>query len=203
MEGMRMVPENLVPVIEELIALAVQEGADKELTTYISADKIEVAGFWPRWKCTFGCPNYGNSLCCPPFIPSPDKTAELIKQYTHGVLIGFRGVTQNLLEHNRNMNKTMYTLEKAAFFKGFVKAIGFGTGTCLFCKKCIIQEDSMKGIPADVARRYCRHKNKARPSLEAAGIDVFSTVRNAGFELEVIDENNLENMKHFGLILLE
>jgi predicted metal-binding protein len=198
-----MVPEHLTSILHELTELAVQEGAAKELITYIKADQIEVAGAWPRWKCTFGCSNYGNSLCCPPYIPSPEATAKVIKQYSHGLLIGFHGTTENMLEHHKAMNKTIYTLEKTAFMKGFVKAIGFATGTCLFCKKCIIQEDNLKGIPADVARRYCRHKNKARPSLEAVGIDVFATVRNAGLELEVINETNLEKMKHFGLILLE
>ena len=73
--------------------------------------------------------------------------------------------------------------KKEAFLKGFVKAIGFASGTCLLCKKCIIQEDFMKGIPIDIARRYCRHKNKARPSLEAVGIDVFKTAKNVGFTL--------------------
>jgi predicted metal-binding protein len=151
----------------------------------------------------FGCSNYGNSLCCPPYIPSPEETKKLVQQYKHAILIGFQGTTENILQHHMKMNKVIHKLEKAAFFKGFVKALGFATGTCLFCKKCIIQEESLKGMPAEVARRYCRHKNKARPSLEAVGIDVFSTVHNAGLEIEVITENNIEKMKHFGLILLE
>ncbi|NVM30473.1 MAG: DUF2284 domain-containing protein [Candidatus Helarchaeota archaeon] len=198
-----MVPEKITRAIEELTELALKEGAEKEFIKYISADKIEVAGSWVRWKCSFGCSNYGNSLCCPPFIPTPEETAKLIQQYKHALLIGFQGTTVNPLEHHKKMNKAFFKLEKAAFFKGLVKAVGFAAGTCLLCKKCIIQEDSMKGIPADVARRYCRHKNKARPSLEAVGIDVFTTVQNAGLELEVINEDNIEKMRHFGLILLE
>lgn len=198
-----MIPDKVTEAIKELTELAVKEGAEKDLTTYISADKIDVAGSWVRWKCRFGCANYGNSLCCPPFIPAPEETAKLIHQYKHGLLIGFRGMTENMLNHQKQMNKTIYKLEKAAFFKGFVKAIGFASGTCLFCPKCIIQDESLKGIPADVARRYCRHKNQARPSMEAAGMDVFTTVRNAGIEIEVIHEANLEKIRHFGLILLE
>lgn len=198
-----MVPDAIRKAIEELTELAVKEGAEKAFIKYIPADKIVVAGSWVRWKCMFGCSNYGNSLCCPPFIPSPEATAKLIKQYTHGVLIGFRGTTENILKHHRNMNKVLYKLEKAAFFKGFVKAVSFAAGTCLFCKKCIIQEEELKGVPSEIARRYCRHKNKARPSLEAVGIDVFSTVANVGLALEVINEENIEKMRHFGLVLLE
>ncbi|NVM56121.1 MAG: DUF2284 domain-containing protein [Candidatus Helarchaeota archaeon] len=198
-----MVPEKITNFLEELTQLAVKAGAEKEFIKYLSADKIEVAGSWVRWKCMFGCSNYGNSLCCPPFIPPPEETVKLIDQYTHAVLVGFKGTTENILEHHRKMNKTIFKLEKTAFFKGFVKAVALSAGTCLLCKKCIIQEEFMKEIPADVARRYCRHKNKARSSLEAVGIDVFTTVKNAGLELEVINEENIEKMRHFGLILLE
>jgi len=195
--------EPVQKAIEDLTKLALKEGAAAEFVKYLPAERIVVAGSWARWKCTFGCSNYGNSLCCPPFIPSPEETAKLIQQYKHALLVGFHGTTVNPLNHHKHMNKTLYKLEKAAFFKGFVKALSFATGTCLFCKKCIIQEEFMRGIPADIARRYCRHKNKARPSLEAVGIDVFSTVHNAGIELEVIREDNIDKLRHFGLILLE
>jgi predicted metal-binding protein len=198
-----MVPEKITKAIEELAELAIKKGAEKEWIKYISADKVEVPGSWVRWKCQFGCSNYGNSLCCAPFVPPPEETKKLIAQYQHGMLVGFKGTTENMLKHHGKMNKTLYKLEKAAFFKGFVKVVAFAAGTCLLCKKCIIQEDSMKGIPLGTARRYCRHKNKARPSLEAVGIDVFTTVHNAGLELEVINEDNIEKMRHFGLLLLE
>ena len=198
-----MVPEKITQYIEELSEIAVKLGAERDLIKYIAADKIVVAGPWVSWKCQFGCSNYGNSLCCPPYIPPPEETIKLMKEFKHAVLVGFKGVTQDILKHHRNMNKAIYKIEKDAFFKGFVKAVGLAAGTCLLCKKCIIQEEEMKEVPADVARRYCRHKNKARPSLEAVGIDVFKTVENAGLELEVITEDNVEKMKHFGLILLE
>lgn len=198
-----MVPENIEKVIEELGDLAVTEGAEKDWIKYISADKVKVGGSWVRWKCQFGCSNYGNSLSCAPFIPPPEETAKLIAQYKHAMLVGFKGTLENPIKHHVKMNKTLFKLEKAAFFKGFVKAVAFAAGTCLLCKKCIIQEDFMRDVPADVARRFCRHKNKTRPSMEAVGIDVFTTVHNAGLELEVINADNIDKMRHFGLILLE
>ncbi len=198
-----MVPEKITKAIEELSVLAVKKGAEKEWIKYISADKVEVPGSWVRWKCQFGCSNYGNSLCCAPFVPPPEKTQELIGQYKHAMLVGFKGTLEEPKKHHAKMNKTLFKLEKEAFFMGFVKALAFAAGTCLLCTKCIIQEDSMKGVSVEIARRYCRHKNKARPSLEAVGIDVFTTVHNAGLELEVINEDNIEKMRHFGLILLE
>jgi predicted metal-binding protein len=197
------IPEKITQAISELTESAVKQGAAKEFITYLPADQIVVAGPWVLWKCQFGCSNYGNSLACPPYIPPPEATVRLINQYNHAVLIGFHGTTENMLQHHKQMNKALYKLEKEAFFKGFVKAVSFAAGTCLFCKKCIVQEEFMKEIPADIARRFCRHKNKSRPSLEAAGIDVFATVRNAGLEIEVINEQNVEKMRHFGILLLE
>ncbi|MHA1132535.1 MAG: DUF2284 domain-containing protein, partial [Candidatus Helarchaeota archaeon] len=146
-----MIPERIKKVIEELTELAVKKGAEREWIKYIETEKIIVPGSWARWKCQFGCSNYGNSLCCPPFIPSPKATQELISEYNHAMLVGFKGTTINPLEHHAKMNKTIFKLEKAAFFNGFVKALAFATGTCLLCTKCIIQEDFMMHIPVDIA----------------------------------------------------
>ena len=47
---------------------------------------------------------------------------------------------------------------------------------------------------------------KARPSLEAAGIDVFATAKNAGIETRVIRDKNVtspEMLPTFLLLLLE
>ncbi|NMC93498.1 MAG: DUF2284 domain-containing protein, partial [Syntrophorhabdus sp.] len=27
---------------------------------------------WVRIKCQFGCPGFGETLCCPPHTPTPD-----------------------------------------------------------------------------------------------------------------------------------
>ncbi|HIE08227.1 MAG TPA: hypothetical protein EYP65_00080, partial [Armatimonadetes bacterium] len=48
----------------------------------------------------------------------------------------------------------------------------------------------------------CRHPDLARPSMEACGIDVFKTAREAGFPIEVVPpEGGVEN--YFALLLLE
>ena len=41
-----------------------------------------------------------------------------------------------------------------------------------------------------------------RPAMEASGIDVYATVRAAGFELEVVTTFD-ETIKTFGLLLLD
>jgi len=49
-----------------------------------------------------------------------------------------------------------------------------------------------------------------RPSMEAAGIDVFATAKNVGWDLETIPCKNMEygkimrsNVKSIGLLLIE
>ncbi|MFX0132374.1 MAG: DUF2284 domain-containing protein [Candidatus Hodarchaeota archaeon] len=197
---------ELDELIKILTDYAVDKGgASKELTKYIPTSKVVVEG-WPRWKCTFGCEVYGNTLCCPPFVPSPDETKKLLNEYKHALLIGFKGevtgeVTGAIMKNHKKMQKTMVKLEKKAFDLNFPKAFVFSTGTCLLCKKCIKQELS-DDIDPLMARTLCRHRNKARPSMEAAGIDVFSTVENVGLKLETITEKNLDKLKYFGLLLI-
>ncbi|MEM2022595.1 MAG: DUF2284 domain-containing protein [Archaeoglobaceae archaeon] len=41
-----------------------------------------------------------------------------------------------------------------------------------------------------------------RPSMEAAGIDVFQTARNAGYKVKVLASPD-EEVQFFGLLLLE
>ena len=49
----------------------------------------------------------------------------------------------------------------------------------------------------------CKLPKESRPSMEAAGMDVFKTVRNAGLELEVQNEINQDDLRMYTLLLLE
>ena len=65
----------------------------------------------------------------------------------------------------------------------------FGAGPCPVCAEC--PEDG-----------NCRHPEQARPAMEASGIDVYQTVKNAGLRLEPVTERD-GYVKYFGLLLLE
>ena len=49
---------------------------------------------------------------------------------------------------------------------------------------------------------YCRYPERVRPSLEGSGVDVYTTARNAGLDLEVLPEKGLY-VKYIGLVLME
>jgi predicted metal-binding protein len=145
----------------------------------INTDSI-VTGAWVRMKCQFGCPGYNQSRCCPPNTPTPEQTRMVIDGYTHALLIHFHG----------KMSKTniVSELEREIFLNGFYKALGFGAGPCRLCEKC-----SPKG---------CIHPEKARPSMEACGIDVYATVRANGYPINVLTDRSAER-NYYGLILIE
>ena len=56
--------------------------------------------------------------------------------------------------------------------------------------------------PSLFNKKNCLNPKMARPSMEAAGIDVYQTARQAGFEIHVVRDKK-EPFNVFGLVLLE
>jgi predicted metal-binding protein len=159
------------------IARAVELGARE--AKIISAESIVTAP-WVRLKCQFGCGGYNSSFCCPPRSPTPDQTRSVIDCYRKAVLVHFDG--------RRGVTRVIVRLEREIFLAGYYKALGFGAGPCSVCKEC----------PGDV----CLHPDKARPSMEACGIDVYATVRAAGYPIKVVKDRTCEE-NYYGVVLIE
>lgn len=136
--------------------------------------KNVVMGNWVRLKCQYGCDGYSGCLTCPPYSPTPDYTKKMMGEYSKGLLMQI----ENISLADRPMVRSKFQnivvdLEREIFLDGYYKAFGLFAGPCRFCNDCDITKN-------------CKHPNKARPSLEACGIDVYQTARNCGFELEVV-----------------
>jgi predicted metal-binding protein len=135
---------------------------------------------WVRLKCQFGCGGYNSSYCCPPHSPTPEETRRVIDCYGKALLIHNSGIG--------GITKIIVKLEREIFLAGYYKALGFGAGPCHICKTC--------------PEEGCKHPEKARPSMEACGIDVYATARGNGFPIEVVrDGKSPEN--YYGLVLIE
>ena len=146
----------------------------------ISPESVYTAA-WVRLKCRYGCGGYESNLMCPPHSPEPAETREALDCYTTAVLVHVRG--------SARMRDLVPDLEREAFLAGYYKAFGFASGPCELCAECALDEG-------------CRHPRRARPSMESCGIDVFRTVREAGFPIEVVtDRDQVPNF--YGLLLLE
>lgn len=136
---------------------------------------------WVRWKCRYGCDGFGSSLLCPPHSPTPDETRRMLDEYRRAILIRCDEVT--------DVRPLIANLEREAFLGGFYKAFGFACGPCDLCPTCAFE----KG---------CRDTEHARPAMEACGINVFRTAREAGFPIEVVSSRSCQQ-NYYGLLLLE
>ncbi|MCX5759145.1 MAG: DUF2284 domain-containing protein [Candidatus Hydrogenedentes bacterium] len=162
---------------KELVALALKAGA--LVARLVSPADVDTAE-WVRWKCQFGCDGYGSSLMCPPHSPKPVETRALLDGYQVAILF----------ESPRGKAKSIaMRLERELFLAGHYKAFGIGAGPCDLCDACAFDEG-------------CRHAGKARPAMEACGIDVFATARKHGFSIDVV-RTHKDPEHYFGLVLVE
>ncbi len=137
---------------------------------------------WVRLKCRFGCARYGNSLNCPPLSFDEEQMRSVISGYRYGLLV--QGAPPSGLFHER-----LLALERFFFLQGYYEALAFGAGPCPVCSSC--PEDGR-----------CRFPQKARPSLEACGVDVYETARRAGLSLNPVLHRQ-GYVKYVGLVLFD
>lgn len=186
---------------DELKKMAFKDGAIVLMP--INPNEV-VVGNWVRLKCQYGCPSYAKKLSCPPYSPKPEETRKILDEYSKAYLIGYSGSIFKKYETGKfseifpkalkDMRKSIFELERHAFLSGYYKSFTYGfCGPCTLCEQCIVEEGILT----------CKFAKESRPSMEAAGIDVFKTVINAGLELKVQKEINPNDLRMFTLLLLE
>jgi predicted metal-binding protein len=149
-------------------------------TTPVEPSQVLTAA-WVREKCRFGCAGYDAGAQCPPRSPAPDDTRKLLAGYGRALLVQGEPPTADF--HER-----MLSLERAAFLAGFPRALVFVAGPCRLCPAC--EPDA------------CRRPRDARPSMEAAGIDVYGTAEAAGWPLEPVPDRE-SPVTYLGLLLVD
>ena len=152
-----------------------------------------VLGEWVRMKCNYGCGGYGKRKTCPPDVPSVEECTKFFGEYQHGLLFHFAKKLKNPeMRHSWSgeINRRMLDLEKKVFLSGFQKAFMFPMAPCRLCTRCAGDKGG------------CRRPSEARPTLEAFGVDVFSTARMMGYPIQVV-KNYQEEMNRYGLLLVE
>jgi len=177
----------------------------------IAAAELEVAE-WVRWKCKFGCRAYAKHLTCPPYAPTPEETRRLLAGYERAVVARFEEVQPNsevppahihhyLWDAILKMHETMFELERHTFLAGYYKAFAMAALPCSYCSDCLPERAGFV-LEGEASKRFCERQERARPSMEACGIDVFTTVQKVGYELEV-RRSATEEIIFFGLLLIE
>ena len=175
-ENIKMIPES-IRSNKELIQEALDLGCIK--AKVISTKAISLA-HWVKLQCQFGCSNHAKLFTCPPFTPESEEMAEILEEYDQALLI--------YANHDTNVQEIVIHLETRFKQNGYQKAFALGAQPCKLCDPCTIST-------------FCQYPEKARPTLQACGIDVQATVNNNGWA-DIIEHTPCSDSHPVGMILL-
>ena len=144
-----------------------------------------------RLKCLVPrCLRAGETPNCPPNAPDLDLIRRALSHFSWAVLFKCdvepledyapgsgktKAEKRRVLSFHRQSSDVVYALERQAYKDGYHLAMGFGGGSCkdYLCQGMICQF-------LDSGR--CRFPHRARPAMEAMGIDVVSLINKVGWE---------------------
>jgi predicted metal-binding protein len=163
----------------------------------ITTDKI-VIDPRARWKCIIPmCFGYGSSPCCPPYSPTHEETQEIVSRYKYAILIRYMPPVGDQIypdfltrtyQRVNELNEIVAAVETEANYRGYHLAMGFKGGPCgdcgIFSPEYVADWFAGKEMPRCpvLDGKMCNSYLRPRPAMEASGIDVFATARNAGWE---------------------
>jgi predicted metal-binding protein len=178
-------PDQLQKDLEHFRQECVGLGAS--MAQVIPADWVQIDER-VRLKCSVSlCPNYDKCIHCPPHTPSTEFMKKALSRYAYAILFALeispvdhfsvRSIErQAAADWTRKCFEIAGTLETLAFGSGYYLAMGFGQGSCrkALCgqNKCLVLEGGSCPVPL-----------KARPSMEAVGMDVYGLVTRVGWEI--------------------
>jgi len=166
--------------VEQLAVYARRQGASA--AAWISVDQLHVDERFARMCMNPGCPSYGLSPGCPPHVMKSDAFKALLGTYQALVVFRIDSTVSSLQTRERkliaqNIYRLAVRLEQQALEAGYVKALGFGAGSCkeLFC-----EQDTVCRVLAGGA---CSFPELARSSVAGVGIDVKALCASVGWQL--------------------
>jgi predicted metal-binding protein len=175
---------------KELEKLFIKHGFDD--FKWLNPKDIKVAQ-WVRMKCQFGCDDYGRRASCPPNMPSKADCEEFFKEYSLGAVFHFEkklAKPEDRTKWYKVLNPKLLELERRVFFLGYPKALLLFMSHCVVCKDCVSKLEE------------CKHPERSRPTSEALCVDVFSTVRELGYPIEVLTDYK-DTMNRYAFLLID
>ncbi len=187
---------NIKKELDKIVSLLKAQGASVvalvNITDIIVDERV-------RLKCRVPvCDSYNRNLMCPPYVPSVEEFHEALKKYSQAILLQVSAEldimyanipAEEVFLPARKLHELVNLGEKEAFIAGFRFAAGFIGGCCRLCDECVAVHGG----------GTCRFPFKARPSMEAMGIDVVATAEKAGLPLSFPIRNRVT---WTGLILI-
>ncbi|MCK4767809.1 MAG: DUF2284 domain-containing protein [Desulfobacula sp.] len=181
----------------ELLGLLHKKGNQNGVESILpfSINNIVIAQ-WVNLKCRYGCSQYKANWSCPPATPDLAEARTILSEYSTALLlVGSQNRNDFYKDSNRNRTdqvkywKSIVSLERMLFLKGYDKAISLVSGACSLCKKCAYPD-------------ACRFPMEKRPTVESFCIDLVGTLKNLGIDTRVAMGLN-ETFKYYSIILLE
>jgi predicted metal-binding protein len=113
----------------------------------------------------------------------------MLRHFDRGIFAAFKvSGSESERSMRRKMRRSLVAVERELFLDGYYSAFAMAFGPCNLCPSCHLDGD-------------CKYPELARPSMEACGIDVYATARNAGFPLSVVRRHD-EGCVMCGLVLV-
>jgi predicted metal-binding protein len=144
-------------------------------------------------KCLYGCREYGRNAACPPNAPPVAECERFFREYRRAAVFHFAKTVERPEDRHawgRKVNLDLLKLENDVFKAGYVKAFLLFVDSCGICLEC----------PA--SRTACKEPKLARPTADALAVDVFSTVRKLGYQIEVLSDYKQE-MNRYAFLLID
>lgn len=179
---------RLIADLERYSALALEWGASG--AAVIPAAQV-VIDERVRLKCVVPrCLRAGETPNCPPYAPDLDLVRRALGRFSWAVLLkcdvepleayapsvgATKAEKRRVLSFHQQSGEIVYRLERQAYKDGYHLAMGFGGGSCKdhLCKGLLCQF-------LDSGR--CRFPHRARPAMEAVGIDVIGLINEVGWQ---------------------
>ncbi|WNY28735.1 hypothetical protein MmiEs2_09380 [Methanimicrococcus stummii] len=183
------------------VLLQAAKGAGAVEALYIDAEDI-IVDDRVRLKCFVPlCRHYGD-LVCPPNVPTPDGFRKYLSLYRFAILLSTQydnppkpaslidseDVSNEIRKKSTDLSEILLKMEAVSLQKGYRFAAGFTGGSCHYCDGCVKTGGE------------CKTPYKARPSMEAVGVDVVGTLQNVDMNLEFPVS---DKVKWWGLLLVD
>ncbi|MBI5155048.1 hypothetical protein HZA57_07405 [Candidatus Poribacteria bacterium] len=179
-------------VREKYIARMLNDPADFNLSEakFIHSAQVFTARA-VRLRCQYTCSHTRQSDTTPPHSPSADETRGVLDEYKFGLMLRREDPAEprDHLAFWPDFSRTVLGIERECLVRGYPRAFALGIGNCLY----VHHDDSL---------RPCDYAGKARPTLEAIGVELKETLEMVHWEGYLHRETG-DPFQVFALLLLE
>lgn len=174
---------------QELINIALEAGAKKAIV--INGENIVMSASFRDICKTNACGKYNRCWMCPPDVGEIDHLMAEVRQYKHGLLYQTIAEIEDSFDIEGMQKAAKSHVHVGQRLEAFLmlqlgRHLHLSCGGCRVCERCA----KLDGLS-------CRDPERAMPSMEGYGIDVYNTCKPT--PLKYINGQN--TVTYFGIVL--